>query len=276
MFTRIHRVYRGVFCTLTLLAGTLSAQTAKGGEGALLFSQNCSGCHGSDGRGGEHAPNIATRHEVVAVSDAQLKNIVSKGIAAAGMPSFAQLGNEKVSQLVAYLRVLQGVGDMEHVDLPGDPAAGEVLFTGKASCSNCHMVRGKGGFLGEDLSDYARGRAVDAIRAAIVNPENGPESRGHLTSIALSDGTKYEGLVRAENNFNVVLQTRDGAFHSIARDRIATLDTSRQSLMPQDYGKTLTPKELNDVVSYLMKSASLMGPAPASKRHDDDDEDDDQ
>jgi cytochrome c oxidase cbb3-type subunit 3 len=276
LFTRIHRVYRGVFCSLMLLVGTLSAQTAKGGEGALLFSQSCSGCHGSDGRGGEHAPNIATRHEVVAVSDAQLKNIVSKGIAAAGMPSFAQLGNEKVSQLVAYLRVLQGVGDTAHVELPGDPAAGEALYIGKASCSGCHMVRGKGGFLGEDLSDYARGRAVDAIRAAIVSPENGPESRGHLTSIALSDGTKYEGLVRAENNFNVVLQTKDGAFHSIARDRIATLDTGRQSLMPQDYGKTLTPEELNDVMSYLMKSASLMGPPPASKHHDDDDDDEDQ
>jgi cytochrome c oxidase cbb3-type subunit III len=257
-----------------LLAGTVSAQTARGGEGALLFSQNCSACHGSDGRGGEHAPNIATRHDVVAVSDAQLKNIVSKGIAEAGMPSFGQLGDEKVSLLVAYLRVLQGVGDTAHVVLPGDPEAGEALFAGKASCANCHMVRGKGGFLGEDLSDYARGREVGAIRAAIVDPDSGLEKRGHLTSIALSDGTKYEGLVRAENNFNVVLQTRDGAFHSIARDRIATLDTGKQPLMPLDYGKALSAKELNDVVSYLMKSASLMGPGLASKQHDDDDDED--
>ncbi|WP_252263870.1 hypothetical protein [Paracidobacterium acidisoli] len=136
------------------------------------------------------------------------------------------------------------------------------------------MMRGRGGFLGDDLSDYARGRAVDAVRTAIVSPDNGPESRGHLTSIALSDGTKYEGLLRAENNFHVVLQTRDGAFHSIPRECIATLNTGRQTLMPQDYGKTLTPKELNDLVSYLIKSASLMGPAPAGTHSDSDDDDD--
>lgn len=257
--------YLRIFCCLTLLAGTLRAQSAKNNEGALLFSQNCASCHGSDGAGGEHAPNIASRHEVVAATDAQLKDTVGKGIPEAGMPSFDYLGDEKVDKLVAYLRILQGVGGGVQAVLPGDPAAGEALFFGRAACSSCHMVRGKGGFLAEDLSEYAGGRAVAAIRSAIANPSVSPESGGHLTSVVLSDGAKYEGVMRAQNNFTVVLQTKDGTFHSISRDRIATLDTSKEPLMPPDYGKTLTANELNDVVSYLIESAKPMKPMRVGK-----------
>lgn len=234
--------------------GSLRAQSAKKSEGAILFSQNCASCHGSDGGGGEHAPNIASQHEVVSATDAQLKDTVGKGIPEAGMPSFDYLGDEKVDELVAYLRILQGLGGGGHTALPGDPAAGEAIFFGKTSCSNCHMVDGRGGFLGEDLTGYARGRAAAAIRAAIVNPASSPGGGGRLTSIAMSDGTKYEGVIRAENNFTVVLQTEDGAFHSISRDRIAKLDGNGSSLMPRDYGKRFTPKKLDDVVSYLMMS----------------------
>lgn len=253
------RTYLVSFCCLTLLAGTLRAQSGEGNseaksEGAILFRQNCSSCHGNDGTGGERAPNIATKHDVVAASDAQLKDTVGKGIPEAGMPPFDYLGTDKVNELVGYLRVLQGVGGTAHTELPGDPAAGEAIFFGKASCSNCHMVHGRGGFLGEDLTGYARGRAAAAIRAAIVNPAGSPGGGGRLASIAMSDGTKYKGVLRTENNFTVVLQTEDGAFHSISRDRIAKLDDSGSSLMPQDYGKRLTSKELDDVVSYLMKS----------------------
>jgi cytochrome c oxidase cbb3-type subunit III len=259
------RTYLGIFCCLTLLAGTLRAQSSRKNEGALLFSQNCASCHGSDGGGGEHAPNIASRHEVVAATDAQLKDTVGKGIPEAGMPSFDYLGDEKVDELVAYLRTLQGVGGGAQTALPGDAAAGGTVFFGKAACSSCHMVRGKGGFLAEDLSEYAAGRSVGAIRAAIVNPGASAERGGHLASVALSDGTKYEGVMRAQNNFTVVLQTKDGAFHSISRDRIATLGISKEPLMPGDYGKTLTTKELNDVVSYLIESAKPMKPMRVGK-----------
>lgn len=262
------RSYLVCFFCLTFLASPLKAQsgtqTPKANtEGALLFRQNCAACHGNDGRGGERAPNIATEHEVVTASDAQLKDTVSNGIPEAGMPSFKFLGDQKVSELVAWLRVLQGVGGALHPELPGDPAAGETIFFGKAACSKCHMARGKGGFIAEDLSDYGRGRTVDAIRQAIVNPAASPGGAGRLTSIVTSNGRKYEGVIRAEDNFTIVLQNEAGGFQSIQRDHIAR--ESSRSLMPEDYGKTLTPRELNDVVSYLIQSATPMQPIRISK-----------
>lgn len=257
------RSYVFFFGGLTLLAGTLHAQSSGGNEGTLLFRQNCSSCHGSDGRGGERAPNIATQHDVVSATDAQLEDVIGKGIPEAGMPSFDYLGNEKVNKLVVYLRVLQGVGDTAQAQLPGDPAAGRAIVFGKASCSNCHMVRGRGGFLGEDLSDYAKGRTVDAMRKTIIDPASSPGGGGQLTSIVMSDGMKYMGVVRAKNNFTIVLQSEDGRYHSIARDRIAKTDSS--TLMPQDYGQTLTPKEVDDVVSFLIKSARPVQPRSVGK-----------
>lgn len=266
MRIRSYLVY--CFC-LTLLAGPLQAQSGKqpspaNSEGALLFRQNCAACHGNDGRGGEHAPNIASEHDVVTATDAQLNDTVGSGIPEAGMPAFDYLGKQKVSELVAWLRVLQGVGGALHQALPGDPVAGEAIFFGKASCSQCHMVRGKGGFIAEDLSDYGRGRTVDVIRTAIVNPAASPGGGGRLTGIVMSNGTKYQGVIRAQNNFTIVLQDQSGGFQNIARDHIAKIESSA-SLMPQDYGKTLTPQQLNDVVSYLIKSATPIQPMRISQ-----------
>ena len=119
--------------------------------------------------------------------------------------------------------------------------------------------------MGEDLSEYAKGRTVDAIRKAIVNPASTPDDGGRLTNISMTDGTKYAGMVRAQNNFTIVLQSQNGTYHSVARDRIAQMNDSTP-LMPQDYGRTLTPKELDDVVSFLMKSATPVQPISISKQ----------
>lgn len=257
-----------ICCFLPFCVSAFAQQNRGTAKGAALFSQNCAACHGSDGGGGERAPNIATRHEIVMLSDAQLNEIVSKGIPSAGMPSFGYLGDEQVGALVRYLRTLQGVGSNGSTPLPGDPAAGEQLFFGKASCSRCHMAKGRGGFMGEDLTDYARGRSIEAIRAAIIDPSDSPNGAGHLVTIRTKAGASYQGLIRAEDNFNVVLQSEDGGFHSISRSDISRTETGRL-LMPQDYGTTLPTKEIDDVISYLVKSAESAGPAPTNRENED-------
>src|ERR1700733_8577753 len=79
------------------------------GQASALFASNCAVCHGSDGRGGERAPNIATDREIVGLSDARLSGILNKGVLAQGMPAFEFLGDEKIKGLVQYLRALQGI-----------------------------------------------------------------------------------------------------------------------------------------------------------------------
>ena len=249
-------------CLLGLALPRARAQFASHAEpnGQVLFSQACAPCHGSDGRGGEHAPDIATRHDLVAMSDAGLRSIVTNGIPSAGMPAFGSLGDKRVDSLVAYVRVLQGITSTGPVTLPGDPHAGEAIFFGPGSCSQCHMVDGRGGFMADDLSDYARGRSVSSIESAIVHPANRPGNQGHWVTVETNGGQTVAGLVRAQSNFTVVIQSQNGQFQSIPIDTIRSLTVSKQPYMPQDYASTLSSKQLNDLISYLLQSAGSPRP----------------
>jgi cytochrome c oxidase cbb3-type subunit III len=231
---------------------------------SALFASTCAVCHGSDGRGGERGPNIATDREMVRLSDSQLHDILNKGVLASGMPAFGFLGEDKIKALVQYLRDLQGIAGTGQAQLPGDPRAGEQLFFGAASCSSCHMINGRGGILGEDLTAYARGRSAEALRAAIVHPGEA----GHLIEVVTSRSATYKGIIRAGDNFNIVLQSEDGAFHSIARNDISQMTISRQPLMPIDYASKLQSKQLDDLISYLIKSSGTGKAVPAKGNND--------
>ena len=101
--------------------------------------------------------------------DRDLAGIIRYGISGAGMPAFSSLKQQEVADVVSYLRILQGRGDI--VKLPGDPKQGETLFFGKAHCADCHMVNGKGGFIGGDLSFYGAETKPDQMRAIILDPD---------------------------------------------------------------------------------------------------------
>jgi putative heme-binding domain-containing protein len=235
---------------------------------AAVFDSSCAVCHGSDGRGGERAPNIATKREVVNLSDAQLTVILNKGVLASGMPPFSYLGDEKIMQLVQYLRELQGVAGSGQALVNGDASEGEKIFFAEGSCSHCHMIHGRGGFLGEDLSTYARGRSAEAIRTAIIHPGDSPGGTDHIVDIQTTEGKSYRGLIRSRDNFNIVLQGEDGAYHGVARDQIQKMMISSQPLMPQDYETKLDEKRINDLISYLLRSSS--SEKPVIKKNEED------
>jgi hypothetical protein len=71
--------------------------------------------------------------------------------------------------------------------------------------------------------------------------------------------------VVAEDNFSLQLQTLDWTFHFVAKSDLEGLEYSLQTLMPSDYGSTLGPNELNDVVCYLMSAANA-STSPAETR----------
>ena len=239
-----------------VMASAAAAQQNHGAsKGSALFAENCAVCHGSDGRGGEKAPNIATRPEIVGLSNARLQYIVTNGIPAAGMPSFGFLGSQTVDELVSYLRVLQGISSTGKTALPGDPVAGKTIFFRAGSCSECHMVDGEGGFMGQDLSNFAMGRTVAFVKQAIESPSDRNPRANRLATAVTASGKSITGLVRAENNFVVVIQSPNGAYHSLVRKSLRSLTLSEQPYMPANYGSTLSGQQMNDLISFLLKSA---------------------
>jgi len=226
-------------------------------RGKQTFASTCATCHGLDGRGGERAPNIAENPRVQRLSDSQIAHIIENGIPGTAMPAFHSLETSTVKAIVTYLRTLQGT--KQTVKLPGDPVRGETTFFGKAGCSGCHMIAGKGGFIASDLSGYARTHPVEQIRSAITTPAPAGDRQARLVTATLRGGERVVGRIRNEDNFSLQLQTLDGTFHFVTKSELEGLEYNSQALMPSDYGSTLSPDELNDVVSYLMKVANVSG-----------------
>ncbi len=210
--------------------------------GQTIYEAHCAACHGLDARGGE-APNITTP-DVQALSDAQLTAVIHDGHTG-GMPGFATvLSNSDIAAVVSYLR------DLQHQRTPtlqGNAANGQALFFGSAGCSQCHMIKGEGGFLGADLSGVPL--SADDIRTAIVNPPTSPTDA--LTTVTMKNGPTYSGLVRNEDNFSIQLIEKSGAFISIDKANVAKIDQATTPFMPADYATRLTPADLQDLVAYV-------------------------
>jgi len=80
-----------------------------------------------------------------------------------------------------------------------------------------------------------------------------------------------EGIARNEDNFSLQLQSVDGTFHFLQKSEIAKVAPHTQPLMPRDYGSTLTPAQLDDLVGYLMTVArQTKSPSPADSERKDD------
>jgi cytochrome c oxidase cbb3-type subunit 3 len=230
------------------------AQTVESALGQQTFSA-CAACHGLDGRGGEHAPNIATEQNVQRMSDEALLAVVRKGIPAAGMPGFSQLLDDRqIHAVLQYLRLLQGGNAAEK--LAGNAERGGELFFGRASCGECHMVNGRGGFLGADLSGYGGGHSATMIKEAIVDPNKNLNPRHGTVTVLTQSKTRYRGVIRNEDNFSLQMQTPDGNFHLFDKAELVKIDREPKSLMPADYSSKLTNSEVADLIKFLSRGGS--------------------
>src|SRR5579862_3723182 len=98
--------------------------------GQQRFRQLCSTCHGRDGQGGQgegQGPNLMSSWEVRRANDAKLFDSIKHGIKGTAMPRF-ELPDPAVWELVAFVRSLNAPA--ASVSVPGDAAAGAVLFWG--------------------------------------------------------------------------------------------------------------------------------------------------
>ncbi len=273
---RIVRKFVLVGLVLISLGATsnLLCQNPNGGEsasgpkpdlkGRSIFEGKCATCHGLDGRGGEHAPDIVRRAAVKALSNEALLDLIHEGIPEEGMPGFPSMAGEDAQALVAYIRFLQGRSVANSVT--GDPARGHDLFFGKAGCSACHQIGGRGQFIAGDLAGFARDHAGDEIRDAILRPAEGPQETA--TAVA-RDGRKFSGAIRNEDNASLQLQDGDGRFFLLMKSSLVSVQRKIGDPMPVDYGQRLSSGELDDLVSYIVREAGPSDPSssPSAEGH---------
>lgn len=238
---------------------TKAAKPPFDAAGQKVFEMRCAACHGLNGRGGEHAPDIVANPNLSSASDQTFFQIIRDGIPRRGMPGFNLiLTRAQIRAVVGYLRAeaysQDDAGNEKRDDIgtSGNPKRGEELFFGRAGCGGCHTINGRGGFLGMDLSSYGRDHSPAKIRDAILNPNRKLSPKRQVVVVTTRDGRQLLGMARNEDNFSLQLLDPDGNFHFLVKSGLADLRREPRSLMPDDYASRLCATELEDVVRYLV------------------------
>jgi cytochrome c oxidase cbb3-type subunit III len=234
--------------------------------GEYEFRINCALCHGLGARGGGRGPDLTRAQKKHAHSDAEIFQVISNGIAGTAMPANGTNGqgvgmtDEEIWQIIAYIRSQE----VKAPSLPlGKAAHGKELFYGDANCSLCHMVAGKGGRLGPELTGVGGSRTREAIIDSVRNPsrrlawglsESTKEFPQEYESVTVvtADGKQIKGVMLNEDSFTVQLMDASEQIHLLEKDKLLSFQKSRESAMPKYNADTLSDKELEDIVAYLI------------------------
>jgi len=224
--------------------------------GKALFEQRCSTCHGLDA-GGAMGPNI--QGIPFRLGAGPVTDIIKNGMSGGGMPAFAgQLDDAQIQQIVDYLLTLQR---KDSAAITGDPAKGKEVYEA-SGCASCHMIAGKGGDAGPELTTVGSLRGAGYLRSAVLYPgtdlpqehvfvESGGQLDYLFIHLVTKDGKVYDGTRAAEDSFRIVIKDAKGNFLSFRKADLRTLDKEPgKSVMPSVKGK-LTDDQVNDLVAYL-------------------------
>jgi len=234
-----------------LVAACLHGQSATSGK--KRFATLCAACHGADGTGGERGPALVGREDSRIHSAEDIRNMIRNGSPAAGMPPF-RMPPAQLEDLVAYVNELRSPAADNPA--PGDAGAGERFFFGGGNCAPCHAVRGRGGWIGPDLSDLGRRRSLSEIEKALKDPGRRVSPGFEVVTVRLRSGDSIKGLLKNESTFDAQVQGLDGRMHLLARNEISAIDREKTPLMPAVAAST---PELPDLLAYLSR---LSGVAP--------------
>jgi PQQ-dependent dehydrogenase (methanol/ethanol family) len=236
-------------------------------QAPALYVATCTLCHGGDSMGTDRAPTLANSALLRGLSDSDIAAIILKG--KNKMPAFA-LPQSDVDQMVHYIRSLNAAPVITAV--AGDAKAGERIFFGEGQCSTCHTAAGRGSSYGPDLSNIASRLRLDALQQALTNSGTSTGSGGggggggggrgggggggfgaapatyDSVTVTLNDGSKLQGLNRAQGSHDLVLQTRDGKLHLLGDGEYRSVTPDSAPVMPAYKG---TQEQQRNLIAFL-------------------------
>ena len=167
---------------------------------STLFSQNCAGCHGVEGKGSV-AIALSNPEYLALADDATILQVVSHGRPGTTMPAFAKtaggmLTEKQVSIIVAGIRKNWGAATtFSSVALPsyaakspGNPQAGSQLF--QTFCGSCHGTNTPNGDPSMLNPSFLALVSDQYLRTVVIvgRPElNAPDFRGNIPGHAMND-----------------------------------------------------------------------------------------
>lgn len=184
-------------------------------RGAAEFKASCGFCHGPDATGGR-GPDLV-RSAIVAHDDNGnlLGPTIRNGRPDKGMPSFANLKEDQLTDIVAFLHH-QAHEAAHSANVPGDyplrklltgnAEQGKAYFYGAGGCSGCHSVD-------KDLKGIAAKYSPIDLQQAMVYP-SGPQVPKTKAVVTMKDGQRFEGTVLHADDYRIGIQCQDGWYRS--------------------------------------------------------------
>jgi cytochrome c oxidase cbb3-type subunit 3 len=258
-------VFIAVFFTVAVQAQATPSTNPVAGdkaairEGASLFRANCSPCHGLNATGGGRGPDLSANRWAHGSSDEDIFHTISQGVAGTEMPANG-FEDSEIWAIIAYLRSLAPVAHTGS----GDRRTGETLFFQTQGCSRCHMIKGRGGLLGPDLSRVGASRSTVYLTESIREPSKvlsdgmlDPNNHWGLplvydtVTIVMATGRKITGVAKNEDTFSIQLLDTNQELQLFEKADVKEVIHERKSLMPIYSDATLNATQLQDLLAYL-------------------------
>jgi len=263
-----------LLASFALLVCPIAAQTrnpfsadpraARAGE--FQFRINCALCHGLGARGGGRGPDLTKAHKRHGDSDGDLFRNISQGIPGTVMPANGTNGqgvgmtDEEIWQIITYLRSIQLKAPIKNL---GNAVHGKQLFYGDANCSTCHMLEGKGGRVGPDLTSVGASRTVESLVESVrkpsqrlawglTEPTKEFAQQYETVTVVTANGEEIKGVTLNEDSFSLQLMDTAEKIHLLEKDKLRSITKSRESLMPSYDTGTLSDRDLSDIIAYLL------------------------
>jgi cytochrome c oxidase cbb3-type subunit III len=168
----------------------------------VLFRDNCSGCHGAEGRNGA-AMSLSDPVYLAIVDDDTLRDTISKGRAGTAMSAFAQeeggmLTDRQINAIIDGMRrrwaqpnVLSGVTSPPYSPKDkGNPQLGQAVYN--TFCASCHGSGGQGGPVAGSVTNGAYLSLISdqGLRTIVIcgRPDLGaPDWRSNVPGRPMSD-----------------------------------------------------------------------------------------
>jgi putative heme-binding domain-containing protein len=136
------------------------------------------------------------------------------------------------------------------LERPGDPDRGRTIFD--RECLACHKLGERGHAVGPNLTAIRR-KTPEEVLIHVLDPNREVSPEFVEYTVALDDGRIATGLIADETPGSLTLRGRDGVEQAILRRNVAEIAGTGNSLMPEGLEKSITPGEMADLISFLLR-----------------------
>ncbi len=132
------------------------------------------------------------------------------------------------------------------------PSAEEGRKLFETKCAACHQLKGQGKVIGPQL-DGIGNRGLQRLLEDVIDPNRNVDVAFRSRTYALDDGKVLTGVFRRDEGAAIVIADNKGEEITIPKGRIEEERTSQVSIMPDNWGTSLTPDELLRMIGFLLE-----------------------